>query len=243
MEHQLDARQARRYARVGGALYLVVILVGMAGELLVRRPLLVDGDAAATAANLASSLALVRVAVAAEMAMIVCGVGLVVVLYALLKPVHRYLALFVVFLNLITLALEASGKMTLIVAASLLGGSALAGAFEPGRINALAAFAVSLHAYGFALSLIFFGAECVVIGYLIYRSGFLPRSVGVLMALAGTAYLVNSFALLLAPPLASRVSILLVLSFVGESSLCVWLLAKGVNAGGWDRRLANGSIR
>lgn len=243
MEQQLDARAARRYARVGGALYLVVIVVGMAGELLVRRPLLVQGDAAATAAKLASSLSLLRVGVAAAMAMIVCGAGLVVVLYALFKPVHRHLALFVVFLNLISLALEAGGKMTLIVAATLLSGSPLAGAFEPGRIGALAAFAASLHAYGFALSLIFFGAECVVIGYLVYRSGFLPRAVGVLMALAGAAYLVNSFTLLLAPSLASSVSVLLVLSFVGESSLCLWLLTIGVNAAGWDRRLAAGSIR
>lgn len=112
MRYQLDARRARGYGRLDGALYLVVIVVGMAGELLVRRPLLVDGDPVATAANLASSLLLLRAGIAAEPAMMVCGVGLVVVLHVLFEPVHRYLALFVAFLNLMALALEAGGQPT-----------------------------------------------------------------------------------------------------------------------------------
>jgi hypothetical protein len=76
-----------------------------------------------------------------------------------------------------------------------------------------------------------------VLGHLIFRSGFLPKALGVLMLIAGACYLTNSFALLLAPGLASRLfPAILVPAFIGEASLCGWLLVKGVDVEKWHAR-------
>lgn len=96
-----------------------------------------------------------------------------------------------------------------------------------------------MHGYGFGVGLIFFGFACVVRGYVIYRSGYMPRTLGVLVTLAGLSYLVNSFALLLAPSIAASLFPgVLVPAFVGELSFCLWLIVKGVNIGPWEQRLA-----
>jgi Domain of unknown function (DUF4386) len=91
--------------------------------------------------------------------------------------------------------------------------------------------------YGFGVSLIFFGCVCLVLGYLIFKSGYLPKVVGVLMQIAGLCYLTDSFALILSPPLANRLfPAILLPAFVGEASLCLWLLVRGVNVAKWQAR-------
>jgi hypothetical protein len=91
--------------------------------------------------------------------------------------------------------------------------------------------------YGFGVALIFFGCACLVLGYLIFRSGYLPKAIGVLMQIAGFSYLTNSFALILAPAFANRIfPAVLVPAFVGKASLCLWLLVKGVNVQRWKEQ-------
>ena len=101
----------------------------------------------------------------------------------------------------------------------------------------MTSLSVKLHSYGFGVSLIFFGCVCLVWGVLIFRSGYLPRALGVLMQIAGLCYLTNSFVLLLAPKFANRVFLAIIVpAFVGEASLCLWLIVKGVNVEKWNRR-------
>jgi len=101
----------------------------------------------------------------------------------------------------------------------------------------MASLSLKSHSYGFGVSLIFFGCFCLVIGYLIFRSGYLPKALGVLMQIAGLSYLTNSFALILAPAVANRLfPAILVPAFIGEASLCLWLLAKGMNVEKWEER-------
>jgi hypothetical protein len=89
-------------------------------------------------------------------------------------------------------------------------------------------------------ALIFFGCSCLILGYLIFRSGLLPKTIGVLMQIAGLSYLTNSFALILAPDLANRIfPAILVPAFVGEASLCLWLIARRVNVEKWNERRAH----
>jgi hypothetical protein len=99
----------------------------------------------------------------------------------------------------------------------------------------MANLAIRAHDYGFGVALIFFGCTCLVLGYLIFRSGYLPKTIGVLMQIAGACYLINSFAMLLAPRVANQLlPAILVPSFIGESSLALWLLVKGVNVAQWE---------
>ncbi|HEV7509542.1 MAG TPA: DUF4386 domain-containing protein [Thermoanaerobaculia bacterium] len=108
----------------------------------------------------------------------------------------------------------------------------------------MASLSVKSHGYGFGVALIFFGCVCLILGYLIFRSGYLPKAVGVLMQLAGLSYLTDSFALILSPSFANRIfPAILVPAFVGEASLCLWLLVKGVNVGKWNARAGAQPIR
>jgi hypothetical protein len=104
-------------------------------------------------------------------------------------------------------------------------------------LQALSYLPIKLHAYGFGVGLIFFGFVCLLEGYLIYRSAYLPRFLGVLMQIAGVCYLVNSFALILAPSLADTLfPFILLPPFIAELSLALWLLLKGVNMAEWEKR-------
>jgi hypothetical protein len=219
---------------VAGALYLIIIGLGLFGEM-ARDRVVVGGDAAATAANLRASGTLWRASVAGNLVHLACAVGMAVALYVLFRPVSRELALLATFFELTSIAIEATSKLGLLGALSWTAGTESLRAFEPAQLEALASVSIRSHVFGFGVSLVFFGCACLALGRLIFRSGFLPRALGVLMALAGVCYLVNSFALILAPRLASALfPAILLPAFVGEASLCLWLLIKGVDSAAWQ---------
>jgi Domain of unknown function (DUF4386) len=234
----------RRYARIGGVLYLVIILLGLFGEMFVRDRLVVSGDAKATAANIASQESLWRIHIGTELLLLICAIALLVILFVLLRPVNKDLALLVAFLNLISIGIEAATAMYLVEAVFPLGSAAYLKAFTPEQLDAMATLSIRAHGYGFGVSLIFFGCFCLVIGYLIFISGYFPRAIGVLMQIAGASYLVNSFALILSPAVANRLfPVILFPAFVGESSFCVYLLVKGLNVQRWKERTSAAHVR
>ena len=224
------------YARIGGILYLYIIVAGMFGEVFVRDKLVVSGDATATANNIIASQLLWRISIAGELLMLVCSVALALIFYVLLGPVSKNLALLAVFFNLVELAIDAANKLNLFAALFLFGGAGYLKAFEPHQLHALAYLSLKLHDYGFGISLVFFGFVCLMLGYLLFRSGYFPRALGVLMTIAGLSYLTNSFTLILAPTYSATISLVLVLAFIGETSLCLWLIVKGVNLPKWEEK-------
>jgi hypothetical protein len=204
------------YARVGGVLYLIIIIVGIFGETFVRDKLIVSGDATATAQNIIASESLWRFHITAELFLLICAVALLMILFVLLKPVSRDLALLAAFFNLVSIGLEAEFTMYLLEALFPLGNAGYLKAFVPEQLYAMASLSLKSHSYGFGVSLTFFGCFCLVVGYLIFKSGYLPKAVGVRMQIAGLSYLTNSFALVLAPVLANRLfPAILVPAFVG----------------------------
>jgi Domain of unknown function (DUF4386) len=228
-------RSPQLYARVGGVLYLIIIVIGLFGEAFVRDRLIVAGDAAATAANITSHESLWRFHIAAELFLLICAVVLLLIFFALLRPVSRNLILLAVFFNLVAIIIEAATTMRLVEALFPLGNAGYLKAFTPEQLYALASLSLKSHGYGFGVSLLFFGCFCVIVGYLIFRSGYLPKTIGILMQVAGVCYLTNSFALILSPAVANRLfPAILVPVFIGEVSLCLWLLVKGVNVERWS---------
>lgn len=224
-------------ARIGGALYLVIIVIGFFGEIFVRDKLIVSGDATATAKNIMASESLWRFHIAAELFLLICAIVLLMILFVLLRPVSRELTLLALFFNLVSIGIEAATTMYLIVALFPLGDAGYLKAFSPEQLYAMAYLPLKSHGYGFSVSLLFFGCFCVVIGRVINRSGFLPKVIGVLMQIAGLCYLTDSFALILAPSFANRLYPAILLPvFIGELSLCMWLLLKGVNVQRWKER-------
>ena len=236
MMHLLDAKRARLVARVGGVLYLIIIVLGALGEAVVRGSIVVPGNATATAANLRSMEWLWRLGVAGEIVLLTCATALALILYVLLRPVSRDLALGAVFFNLVCIAIEGVAAVSLAAALLPMTNAAYLNAFTPEQLNVVAMLSVRSHSAGFGIALIFFGVECVLLGYLISRSGYMPRFIGVLMQIAGACYVINSFALLLSPPLSSRLfPAILIPSLIAELSLALWLLVKGVRAEKWDQ--------
>jgi hypothetical protein len=138
----------------------------------------------------------------------------------------------------VSLAVEAISKLFLLVVMPTLGSADTLKAFDPQQLQILANLALRSHDIAFNIALIFFGFTCLVNGYLIFKSGYLPKFVGMLMQLAGLCYLIACFAALFAPAFADLISPAILLPpLIGESSFCLWLLVKGVNITKWNERI------
>ena len=220
----------QRYARLGGALYLAIIVLGAFAEGFVTDRLVVSGDAAATAHHILASISLWRWGVASDFMVVVLAVPLLWIEYLLLRPVSRHLVLLAVMFNLVSLAVEAISKLFLLVVAPTLTHPGFLEAFSPAQLQVLADLALRSHDVAFNIALVFFGFTCLLYGYVIFRSGFLPRTIGVLMQLAGLGYLVACLAAMFAPALSRVITpLILIPPLIGESSFCLWLLVKGVD--------------
>jgi len=224
------------YARVGGWLYLYIIVVGTLAEIFVRGKLIVSGDPTATANRIIASESLWRISAAGELTWLVCAIAVTLILYVLLKPVSNSLALLATFFNLVSIAVESVSTVCLFAASFLLGGASYLKVFEPNQLHTLAYFSIKLYDYGFGVCLVFFGSCLFFYGYLIFKSGYFPKTIGVLVILAALSYLINSFVLFLAPAFADTIFPILVLAFIGETSLCLWLIVKGVNVAKWQEK-------
>jgi hypothetical protein len=218
-----------RRARWAGIFYLVTIAAGVFAELLVRGRLVVRDDAAATAANIAAHETLYRLGLAADLVMLASYVAVTLLLYDLFRPVDRRLSLLAAFFSLVGIAVLAGNSLNHIAPLMFLQ-SAPPGAFETAQWQALALASLKMHSRGYNVTGVFFGTYCVLIGYLAFRSGLLPRALGALMAIGGLAYVTSSFALFLAPGLAARLPDATILGGIAELSFSLWLVVKGVAA-------------
>lgn len=225
------------YARTAGVLYVLVIVLGFFAQGV--RDRLVSGDAAATATAITSSEALWRLAIVADAVALGCVLGLAMAYYVLLRPVSREINLLSTFIRLVAASIQAVSLLGLLAAVTTLRSAASAHLFTSDQLDALVVLAIRIHSQGFGLALLFVGFGFLFHGWLIYRSGFLPAVLGVLIEIAGLCYLTNSLALFLAPALESRIFPLILLpAFVGELCLCLWLLVKGVDVAAWRSRAA-----
>jgi hypothetical protein len=238
LRHDVES-SPQTYARVGGALYLMLIGLGGVG-LFARDSLIVASDAAVTAVNITTHESLWRLGIAAELVALICAIVLAMIYFVLLRPVSRELNLVATFLRLVATAIQAVAILNLAAALFPLGNAAYLKAFTPDQLYAMTRLAIRSHAYGYGLSLLFFGSCFLAHGRLIFRSGFLPKSLGILIQVAGVCYLTNSFTLFLAPNIYEQIfPAILLPAFVAEVSLCFWLLMKGVNVERWRQASAD----
>jgi hypothetical protein len=239
--HQMSPQ---RLARLGGRLYLVVIAAAVFAELSVRSNLIVPGDAAATLRHIVASESLFRVAIAGDLVMLACEIALTLVLYHLLKSVHREVAQLTAVFRLVGIAVLAVNLLMLMSVLMLVTGQAPMAAFGLLQQEEAAMTLLRLHASGYQISLVFFGFHCVLLGALIYASRYFPKVLGVLVAFGGLGYLIGSLAVVVSPALSSALSAGIVLpGFLGELALCLWLLFGGVNVWQWHARVTAVAIR
>lgn len=225
----------QRTARVAGVLYLVVIVCAGFAEGYIRTGLIVPGDAAATADNIASAEGLYRVGFASDLVAFLCDVAISVLLYVLLRPVSKTLSLLAAAFRLIAHPAIASVNLLNHIMALLLvrEGSDVTG-LAAEQVAALATLFVEAHAIGYLIGGAFFGVHLLFLGYLVYRAGYLPQWLGILLTLAAVGYLVESFGTFLVPRYeAVYVWVVAVPAAVAEVSLALWLTVKGART---DRR-------
>lgn len=233
MVERIAEASPRFKARVAGVLWFMTILTGIFA-LSASRRLVVSGDAAATATNLLANESLFRLAFVADLIAGLCYVGVTVLLYELLKPMSKSLSLLAAFFGLGGVAILSISYLSRLVPMVLLRGDPYLSTFTTSQLQAMALMSLKLGAEVFSISMVFFGLQCFMAGYLIVRSTFLPRILGMLLAIAGASYLITSFAEFLSPTLGARLSpFILPGALVGEGSLALWLLVQGVNVERW----------
>lgn len=231
----IDVASPRARARLTGAVYLLYFLVSILSAL--AAPSIsglggISSDAATIAHYIQTNVASVRLAIALGLISTGFYAALMVLFYQLFKPVSRTLALLAMAFGLVGCAITAMGSLFQAAPLVLLGGDAYLRVFDPGQMHALSLVFLNLGGQVGTIALFFFGLFQLALGYLIFRSTFLPRVIGVLIALAGVGWL-----LFLAPPVATALmTVLEVLGFVAEASLMLWLLVRGVDSPRWYAR-------
>lgn len=215
-------------ARTAGVLYAVIIVLGLFAEVVVRSPIIEDGDAAATAANVLDSEPLFRLGFAADMVVFLCDVALAVVLYVLFRPVSRTLSALAAAFRLTQTAVIGLNLLAMFAALLVLTEDGAYGAFSEDQRETLGLLFLDLHGYGYTLGLTFFGVSTVVIGYLALRSRVVPTPLSALLALAGLGYIADSAAFFLVSGYDGGASpLLLAPALVGEIWFALWLLVRG----------------
>jgi len=218
-------------ARVAGFLYLMIIISGIFAEFFVRSSLIVAGDATATANNIMASEGLFRLGIAGDLFMILCDVALALLFYVLLKPVNKSLSLLAAFFRLTQAAVLGVNLLNLLFVLQLLSGADYLAVFGADQLHALVLLFLDAHGIGYSIGLVFFGIQCGVLGYLIYKSDYIPRILGILLIMASAGYLTDSFAKFLLSEYRNYETLFALVvflpAFIAELSLCLWLIIKG----------------
>jgi uncharacterized protein DUF4386 len=222
-----DARTVSHYARVAGVAMLLSIVFGFLGELYLPGKIIVRQDAAATAANIIGNPTLFRLNFAAYLVEGLCDVALCGFFYILLRPVDRHLALLSVLFGIASMVTFAVAQSSLFSASLVLGDTSGMTAFTAEQRNGLAYLAIRINGTIAWLFLCLYGTASMIRGYLITRSTYLPRILGVLLIIGGAGFFLRSATYLLAPKLSSPY-LLMPMALAGIP-LMGWLLIRGID--------------
>ncbi len=227
MNNKINNISQRKTARLAGILYLLTIVFGIFAQV-VRSNLIVPGDALATASNIMASESLFRIGFISDLTMITCYFLTACVLYMLLKPVNKNLALLFVLFTLGSVSILFINMLNHFAALLLLSGADYLTVFGVDQLNGLVMLFLNLHTHGYFIAQIFFGLWLLPLGYLVYKSGYFPRILGVLLMIACFGHLIEFFTMFLFPNYEAIAYPGLVVATIGELGFCGWLLFKGV---------------
>ena len=230
-DHRHDDSPAR-LARIAGVLYAIVTVTALFAEIGVRSRLITFGDPNRTVTNIITRAPLYRLGAGADITAFLCDIGIAVLLFRLLQPVSRTLSLTAAFFRSAHATIAALNTINYIAPLIFLGGGVALAATTGSQDLVMAS--LRLHGVGYNVALLFFGVHCVLCGYLIVRSTFLPRPLGVLLAIAGVCYLINGYSAIVAPEFKRAIyPYVLIPAGLGEWSLMIWLLMARVNRERW----------
>jgi len=230
MTERIAEASPRFQARMAGVIALITTTAGFAA--LVSGNLVVPDSAAATAHNILAHETLYRFACAGDV-IAQLYIAYTLLLYNVFRPVSRSLSLLAAWFSLVGCAIGAVNSLLLLAPLVVLGGAHSLTAFRADQVQDLALVFLNVHAQGTSIALVLFGTYDLLIGSLIVRSTFLPRILGVLLAVAGVGYLINSFATFLSPAFAAHLVPYILIPGVADLLLPLWFVVFGVNAERW----------
>jgi hypothetical protein len=228
----MTTKEINKTARIAGVLYLLVAVLGIINGMFGPSNLIVPGDAATTVNNIRASESLFRLGVVNDLIAQTVGILLVLVLYKLLKPVNKNLALLMVIFALVSIPIVMLNMLSQFAALLLLSGADYLTAFAADQLQALVMLFLDLHEHGFFIAHIFWGLWLFPMGYLVFKSGYIPRILGVLLIIAGFGYLIDFVTFFFFPSFGP----IKMFTFIGELLFPLWLLIKGVNDAQWEKR-------
>ena len=218
-----------RLARITGLLYLLLVPLGVFGILYVTSALIAPGDMAATAGSIAANESLFRLSIVSALLAQLVNLAVVLLLYKLLKPVNEPVALLMVIFLVLGIPIAMLNEVN--------NGAVLLLVESADQSYASMALFLGLHEYGINIAQIFWGLWLFPMGYLVFKSGYIPRVIGILLMIGCFGYLIDSFTFLLLPGFGVNFSEFL---FIGEVALPLWLLIMGVNVDQWNKRALAG---
>jgi len=218
----------KKTARIAGLLYLIYIVVSIFANVLGRSKLIILGDAATTARNIIASALQFRIGFVLDLVSAVLFLLTAWALYVLLKPVNKNLALLFLLLNLGGVAVHCFSDLFLIASQVILSGAEYLKAFQADQLQALAMLSLDIYKNGFSgIAQIFFSAWLFPLGYLVYKSGTLPRFLGIILLVECFAWLMFPVQFFFFPGNVVLPYVSSVAGFIGEFSLTLWLLIMG----------------
>jgi hypothetical protein len=224
-----------KIARIVGILILLLAVFAPFSMIYVPSTLIVPEDATATAYNIATSESLFRLSIVSDSVVFLIEIALIVMLYVLLKPVSKPLSLIAAFSRLAMTVVQGINLLNRFIPLLLLSGAGYLTVFAPEQLHTLALLFLNLHEQVALIWGLFFGLHLLFSGYLVYKSGYIHKAVGVLLIVAGVCYLVQSWGNMLLPQYAETFATIGFLSMV-ELALPLWLLIKGVDVVQWKKR-------
>ena len=219
-------------ARVAGCLYLMLFPLGIFGIIYVPSSLIVLGDAATTASNIMANELLYRLSIVTALTLQIVYIFLALALYKLLNPVDKNNAVLMVILVLVAAPIAMLNELNHVAVLLVLSGSDFLTTFSMDQVQASVPLFLNLHEHGVFIAQIFWGLWLFPMGYLIFKSNFLPLALGILMIIGGFGYLVDSFVYFIFPDFNVTFS---EFTFLGELLLPLWLMFKGVNHEQWEK--------
>ena len=221
----------KRQARIAGALYVLLAVIAPVGLIYVPGKMIVSGDAVATAENVRMSESLFRVGIASELGSQIIVIFLVLALYKLFKPVDDMLAKQLVILGaLVSVPIMFLNVVNEVAALVLVGDAGFLSTFERPQLDSLAYLFLRLHGQGTTVASVFWGLWLFPFGLLVIRCGFIPRFLGFLLLVAGTAYVVSAFATLIVPSYSTAVGRVALPLEMAELPIILWLAIWGARA-------------
>ena len=215
-------------ARMAGSLYLIYIVISIFADVLGRSKLIIFGDAAATAKNIMASEWQFRIGFMGDLLSAVLFLLTAWALYVLLKPVSNNIALLFLLFNLGGVAMQCFSDLFLFASQLLLSGAGYLKVFQADQLQALAMLFLYLYKNGFMIAQIFYGAWLFPLGYLVFKSGFLPRILGLILMIHCVAWLMTFLQFFLFPGFTAITYVTYPLGFISEFGLTLWLLIMGV---------------